>query len=305
MSDRFCLEIAGVHFTVQCRQASVLPDPWECYRTFRTQAGPSPGMIPATLEIEVGNVPDVSHATKVFEGESWALYSEGDSVFIALAPRPGGLPPAWIARMSPDFTKGTVYCDEILVRDNDGVSGIVNPILHRLDQLLVMYLLASREGLIVHSAGAVLNAKGLVFAGRSGAGKSTISRLLRDHANPARTKLLSDDRTVIRRIGHDYLVYGTPWAGDAQIGLNDCAPLKELYFLQHALEDRLEPLSPREAAQALFPVASIPWYDRHLVEQATEFCEQIVTHIPVFNLHFKPDADVVSLLEGVPRCGAS
>ena len=137
----------------------------------------------------------------------------------------------------------------------------------------------------------------MVFAGRSGAGKSTLSRLLRDHADPARTVLLSDDRSVVRRIGSEFLVFGTPWAGDAQIGLSARAPLTGLYFLQHANEDRIEPLAPAAAAQALLPVASIPWYDRHLVEATTSFCERIVNQVPAFNLHFRPGREVLSLLQ--------
>ncbi|OQA29039.1 MAG: hypothetical protein BWY59_00566 [Verrucomicrobia bacterium ADurb.Bin345] len=297
MSPPVCLEIAGVHFTIRCRQTRVLPDPWECYRSFRTDGGPTADMISVNLSIEIGGVPDLSSARRVFESESWSLFAGDGAVYIALAPRPGGLPPAWVARMSPDFTEGTVFCDEMLVRDNDGVSGIINPILHRLDQLLVMYLLAQREGVIIHSAGAALNGKGMVFAGRSGAGKSTLSRLLRDHADPARTVLLSDDRSVVRRIGSEFLVFGTPWAGDAQIGLSARAPLTGLYFLQHANEDRIEPLAPAAAAQALLPVASIPWYDRHLVEATTSFCERIVNQVPAFNLHFRPGREVLSLLQ--------
>lgn len=297
MPEQVCLQIAGVHFTVSCCQACLLPDLWPCYESFHTSSPPEPEDVAVRLELVVGPMPDLSRAKLVFEGSSWSLLSLDERFCIALPPRPGGLPPAWIAVMSSSFTEGTVYCDEALVRDNDGVRGIINPILHRLDQLLVMYLLASREGIIVHSAGAALGGAGMVFGGCSGAGKSTLSRLLRDHADASRLELLSDDRTIIRRIGGGFRVYGTPWAGDAQIGRNASAPLKALYFLRQAESDRIEPVSRSEALYALLPIVSIPWYDAVLVEKSSEFCGRVVDEVPCFNLHFTLGADVVGLLE--------
>ena len=101
------------------------------------------------LRVAVGGGPELKTLSKLFDGESWSLFRHGDGYCLALNPSVSGVPPAWVACVDRDFTEGTVFCDEMLVRDNDGVRGIVNPILHRLDQLLTMYILARRRGILV------------------------------------------------------------------------------------------------------------------------------------------------------------
>ena len=60
-----------------------------------------------------------------------------------------------------------------------------------------MYYLARHSGILIHASGIEINQKGYIFAGRSGAGKTTIAMqfLARHYAG-----LLSDDRVILREI---------------------------------------------------------------------------------------------------------
>ena len=71
------------------------------------------------------------------------------------------------------------------------------PLMYPLDQLLLMYYLSKRKGLLVHAAGMVLGGRVYLFAGVSGAGKSTISELL---VRARIGKVLSDERMIVREI---------------------------------------------------------------------------------------------------------
>ena len=70
-------------------------------------------------------------------------------------------------------------------------------------------VLAERGGFLVHSASAVRNGRAFLFAGVSGAGKTTISRLA-----PPDVTLLTDEISYVRRVGERYEACGTPFAGD-------------------------------------------------------------------------------------------
>jgi hypothetical protein len=72
--------------------------------------------------------------------------------------------------------------------------------------------LASEGGLLLHSASAIRNGSAFLFAGRSGAGKTTLSR----HA-PADACLLSDEVSYVRRSGEIFVAWGTPFTGESTL----------------------------------------------------------------------------------------
>ena len=73
-------------------------------------------------------------------------------------------------------------------------------------RILHSLILARQGGLLVHAASAVRNGRAFLFAGVSGAGKTTISRLA-----PADVTLLTDEISYLRRNGQGYVAYGTPF----------------------------------------------------------------------------------------------
>lgn len=290
------IEIAGISFAVHCPEVPVLPERWSCYRTFEGPPREEPGGLRVELGVEVGHLPELDGLEKLFEGESWSLFRRGEGYCFALAPRGPGLPPPWVTCVDSTFTRGTIHCDEVLVRDNNGVRGIINPILHRLDQLLVMYILAEKGGILLHAAGVVLDGRAWLFAGRSGAGKTTLARLFAAAPGIGEQDLLSDDRMVIREEGNGLLAYGTPWAGDALIALNRSAPLGGIFFIHHGKDNRVVEVTRQAAVEKMLPLTSIPWYDPSLIEKITGFCEKLAGRTTCRDLHFTPTARTVDFL---------
>lgn len=175
-----------------------------------------------------------------------------------------------------------------------GTLTVDDPFRRPRDQILLMNHLACQQGFIVHSAGAILDGRGFVFAGVSGAGKSTMTRQFM--ANSQGLKFLSDERMIIRKVNGEYRTYGTPWPGDAKIAENDSAPLKGIFFLTKAGENGIVPLKPSLALRRLFPVVSCPWYDKERLPQVLDTCEKVVTEIPCFEFRFTPDERAVQTL---------
>jgi len=177
---------------------------------------------------------------------------------------------------------------------------ITSPLTYPLDQILLMHILARHEGALIHAAGVATGGKALIFAGRSGAGKSTLARLLGDRRG---LKLLSDDRTAVRKVGSTFTAYGTPWPGDQRAALNDKATLCGVCFLRRATADRIEPLTPSQALERLLPVTSVPWYDGEVVSRVLAFLDDLLARVPTFDLHFKPTAGVADLVEELIQSG--
>ena len=292
MHDSFNVEIAGINFAVRCVAAKIpqVSDP--AYTAFiKTERDPS--ALNVDIALEFGSFPDMVRATKIFDsGQSWSMFFDGVYYFLSLNP-PAFDSPVWMARFDQGLEGITVYCSEALKEGEKG-STVSNPVCYPLDQLLLMYVLARNGGAILHAAGINHNNRGYVFPGRSGAGKST---LLRQFAQRTGVELLSDDRIVVRRTDHSFKGFGTPWPGEAGIARNESVPLSGIFFISHGSDNRIREIGRKEALERLLPVTSIPWYDRAVMTDILAFCDDLSFHVPSYELCFRPDGEVVHVLE--------
>ncbi len=153
-------------------------------------------------------------------------------------------------------------------------------------------VLASRGGFLVHAASVVRRGRAFLFAGISGAGKTTISRLA-----PRDTCLLTDEISYVRRDGSGYVACGTPFAGElARIGENTSAPTAGLYFLEKGPDNRIEPISQADAVRSLLRNILFFAEDQELVRRLFQSAWEFVEAVPVRRLIFAPDQRVWQLI---------
>jgi hypothetical protein len=153
-------------------------------------------------------------------------------------------------------------------------------------------MLAREDGLLVHAASAVRNGKAYLFAGVSGAGKTTISRLA-----PPDALLLTDEISYVRGDGQGFVAYGTPFAGElAKLGENVQAPLAALYLLHQGPENRIEPVKESDAVRLLMENVLFFANDQELVSMVFETACEFVRQVPVHRLTFVPDERVWELI---------
>ncbi len=245
------------------------------------------------IRISIEQMPVFEHQPPMFEAQdSWYVYKDEQFYRIVLHP-PGYQEPFWVACMDHDFSNGTVYCGENQRGCPDDPSVLFNPVTYPLDQILLMHYLARIGGIIIHAAGWRINDAGWIFAGKSGAGKSTISNLIVEETGAT---FLSDDRIAVRKVDHEFLMYGTPWPGDAGYAVNGSVPLKGIFFLRKGPENNIRKLNPSDAIARLMPVVSILWYDQEKVALMMDFCDAMLGSIPMYELTFVPDKAAVDML---------
>ncbi len=153
-------------------------------------------------------------------------------------------------------------------------------------------VLARQGGFLLHSASAVRNGKAFLFAGVSGAGKTTISRLA-----PADATLLTDEISYVRKLGSDYVAFGTPFTGElAKLGENTSAPVAALYLLAQGPENRIEPVGAADAGRELLANMLFFAEDQEMVHWAFQAACDFVDRVPVYRLTFVPDARVWEMI---------
>jgi hypothetical protein len=153
-------------------------------------------------------------------------------------------------------------------------------------------VLARQGGFLLHSASAIRNGKAFLFAGVSGAGKTTISRLA-----PPDATLLTDEISYVRKRGAGYTAFGTPFTGElAKLGENVSAPVAALYLLAQGPENRIDPVEPADAARSLLANVLFFAEDEELVQSTFHSAFEFVSRVPVSRLTFVPDARVWELI---------
>ena len=244
----------------------------------------------ATIRVQSASRLEHPNAEKLFDsGLVWQLYRDRDDYIFTFTSPVFGPAPYRVARFNSSFTRGEVWLRDACL----GGEFPLKPLDYPLDELLMINLLARGRGVEVHACG-VIDADGAayLFAGQSGAGKSTIARLW----CRAGATILSDDRLILRLRDGKVWVYGTPWHGEEQFGCPGAAALSRIFFLAHAPENRATPVTEARAAALLFARAFPPFHDRAGLDFTLQFLGDVMNRVPAAQLAFVPDPAVIDFV---------
>ncbi len=162
-------------------------------------------------------------------------------------------------------------------------------------------VLADDGGFLLHAASAIRNKRAFLFAGVSGAGKTTMSRLA-----PGDATVLTDEISYVRcdpnkmndKRNKNYIAFGTPFAGElARVGANTSAPLEALYLLVQGSENRIAPIAKIDAARAIMRHVLFFAEEKDLVAKVFDSVLDFVSRVPVAQLIFTPDARAWELIQ--------
>ncbi|HWR97442.1 MAG TPA: hypothetical protein VN317_03400 [Candidatus Methanoperedens sp.] len=224
-------------------------------------------------------------------GEAWAAFERDGALFIAPHVEPPAPRPEWLAEVHPGRRRVTLCCGEALLTGAGDERRLAAPFHYPLDQILLSLVLAG-EALIVHAAGVDVNGRGVLLAGASGAGKTTIAGI----CAAAGHAVLSDDRVLVRHSPGEWTLHGTPWPGEGRFAENRGVPLSAVAFLAQGGANLLAPLPPRALARRLLPLATVPWFDTAARERSLDLLAALATAVPVFEFTFRPDPGAARVL---------
>ncbi len=298
----FDLTIADVHFTLNSRDDIQVVENDPNYGAFLSAPQGTDGRIPVPAHLVMGETlerNDFRHL--LFDtGGSWSAYKDGADLLLRLPLMSHPGENLWVVRFHGDNCRVTIHCGPPLVQNAGDQLIVRNPLHYPLDQILMMLILANQEGMVLHAAGIGTPQGGIALAGPSGAGKTTLMRLLGSQAD---LDFLSDDRVIFRRQGDAIRIHGTPWAGEGGAASRLSPDLAALVFLHQGDEHRLRSLTPREALPQLLPISSVPLFDRKRTENVLDFCDRFLSRVPAYELHFRPDAGVITVLRELAEAG--
>ena len=286
--------IAGLRLKIWGNPSITLKELDPAYKPFLTKEDEDTETINIEIRVSSRDIPSTETLDRFFDsGQSWSMFRDNQEYWIAFHP-PTFKQPLWLAVTNPDFSEVTVYCSDKLVSKKNGETVLSTPVRYPLDQILLMYILAQRGGVLVHAAGIEISGQGFIFPGKSGAGKSTVAKQFAACGQPG---LLSDDRMAVRKVDGILRAFGTPWPGEAKIAVNKSVPLAGMFFIEHGSKNAIKEINPQAALERLLPVISVPWYDQETFPKILVFCEELIYRVPAYAFQFEPTSEAVDAFE--------
>ena len=232
---------------------------------------------------------------EVYRKAPWAVYRKETSwIYLMISPDRADASIHRIMVFNDGHTRGRIFSPSDALFREGGLDSLA---LLPSDQLILARALPAFGGAFVHAAGVRMNGRGFVFAGPSEAGKSTIVRLVGGRAD-----ILCDDRVIIRKDIGGFRVHGTWNHGEIPRVSPGSAPLRAVFFLRQAKENRIERVDDPKAVLRDFlprlvrPLVSAEWW-----EAALALAEDIVREVPFFDLFFDKSGAVVESLEELAK----
>ena len=284
-------EIAGITIRVESELPITETTFSPKFKRFQTD-GPGQDIISLT---HIFSLPDLSRpnmGVQVYRKAPWAIYRKGNSwIYVGISPDPKDKNIDSVAVFNQDHSHGTLYHSE---RQKDLYMGgnLHSLTLFPTDQILLARVLADRGGCFLHSAGVILEGKGLLFVGHSDAGKSTIATMLKGKA-----EILCDDRIIVRDKPEGLRIYGTWSHGDvAEVSANS-APISALLFLNKAERNLVTPIKDRgEKFKKLLPFLIKPLETKDRWDRMLDLTHRIAGSVPFYSLEFDKSGGVVELI---------
>lgn len=153
-----------------------------------------------------------------------------------------------------------------------------------IDEYIGNRVLHRRGALVLHASSVIVDGIAIVFAGHSGAGKSTISSLAED----AGAEVLSDDRTILSVGAHGVRAWGSPWHGSFERGSASSALVAGIFLLAQDQSDFVRPLRIAHAYGELFVRVIQPTVAPSDVLSGADTLRDIVARVPAMELHSRP-----------------
>lgn len=175
------------------------------------------------------------------------------------------------------------------LRANDGELLVTRAVFENYLRIFAAYAVLMRGGLLLHSSGIVVDGQAYLFLGRSGAGKTTLSRL----ALIAGAKVLSDDINIlIPDEQGGFSASAVPFAGELghdSIEQSGRYPLKGMFWLEKAPLLYRETMPEAMQFAKLLACCPIVNTDPHQMDRILASGVSLLQNTPMQLLHFRRD----------------
>lgn len=151
-----------------------------------------------------------------------------------------------------------------------------------------------RDSMILHCAYIKYHGKSILFSAPSETGKSTQAGLWERYRG---SETVNGDRALLRKIDGQWTACGWPVCGTSEICYLEDMPIHAVVMLRQGKENHVERLSPVQAFTQFYSQITVNQWNRAFVQRTVELIEDLVAHVPVWQLTCDMTEDAVKCLE--------
>lgn len=158
--------------------------------------------------------------------------------------------------------------------------------------------LIEKDILLFHGSVIAVDGIAYLFTAKSGTGKSTHTRLWREHFGE-RAVMINDDKPLLKITDSGVTVYGTPYDGKHRISTNTSAPLKAICMLYRGEENKIRQTSKTEAYPMLLQQTHRPM-NSDKMQKVFSLLDRMCENLSLYRLecNMTPDA-VITAYQGM------
>jgi len=187
-----------------------------------------------------------------------------------------------IALVNSDFTHWKIYSEKNL--DNELV-----PLLYPLGPIIMQYMTINSDAIMIHASCVFDGKKGRIFAGFSGAGKSTMAKIWAEEGY----QIINDDRLLIRRQGDVFFVYNTPmYYADSPKRV----PLNSIFLIHQSPVNDIKKISGALAVSKTLAFCIQNNFDSTIIMNNLKFMSDICAKTPVYALGVVPNKKIIDFI---------
>lgn len=188
-------------------------------------------------------------------------------------------------RISQDWTEFVLY------EDFTGTNG--ERAFHEFGSLF-SYAVLNHHACVLHGVVMEYEGKGILVTAPSGTGKTTHTRMWRDHKNAL---IINGDRCLCRKMGGRWYAYGMPWSGSSGEYINRKVPISCIVSLKRGDTNHAEPMSVFDGTIYLMQRIFAPVWQGDLQTKGFDLCEELASEIPMLEFFCRPELESVEVLE--------
>lgn len=153
---------------------------------------------------------------------------------------------------------------------------------HAMLNLYSTFIVHHNWGLLIHSSCILEGEKAFLFAGQSGAGKSTVARL----SSPR--PILSDEATVLKIDQGEITVFDSPFRSDTPpLLIRESRPLGAIQLLRQSLSIKRTAMGKIDGMLELLGKVFYWPYDAGETAKVFDKCKMLAHRIPIYELYFQ------------------
>ncbi len=294
--NSFLLKIAGLHFEFSSISSKILLNENSSVKYYCISNNEGQG-VDYKLIYSVSNGSIYDGYQLVFSGTpdsndflnyKWFIYKKGEEIILKVEFNDHDTITNIAAKLSSQHSNVQIFVD--LKKSN--VKPIsIDPLIHPLGSLLLLYLLHWKKGLLIHASGVVWNNVAVIFTGVSGIGKSTMAKLWAESG----FQIINDDRLILMFSGGSVRVFNNPMPYYQQYPREGI--LKRIFILKQTKENYITPLTGVKAYGRVLGNFIQQFYHPELITNHLELVEDVLKNVPVAEVGFKPDKDIVEMIK--------